>query len=369
MRAMKWGLVVLLGVIVLLFAAWTVLNAIGSSKLNSARESLRARGMPTDLREVAPPAVPEEENAAPLYLAAFALVPESAGGQFGNEGFASSQHQTELRELFAKSGGAFAHLRKARSKKHCRFARDYSLGYSMLLPDVSQSIRTSKLLQHYAEATHADGKTAEARELLRDLAALADAYRDEPILVCQLVRIVCWNLVLDSIDRLATAADAAEWLAILPPPSRFEGMMVPAYRGEVAFASSILDHPEGIDGTTGSRNLSLHPFWRADGARYLERMARLSELAARPYPEIRAEVATLDAEIQSLSKWTCPVQSLMLPAVTRVFENQAKLQARLAVTRAGLGSGDTADPFTGGKLTIDDAGVKSASGAEWKKRS
>lgn len=367
MRAVKWGGLAFGGLIVLLFATWSVFKAIGSSNLKKARESLRSRGIPCDLNEIAPPPVPAEDNAAPLYLEAFAKIPERFPES--TEGFAQTEPKKELREIFAKQAETFAKLRQARAKKACRFDRDYSLGFTIPLPDVGPTGRTCRFLCLYAEATHADGNAPEAREIIRDAIALADCYRNEPLLICQLIRISCWQTVLQSIDRMATGADAAEWLALLPEVSKFEGMLVPAFRGEIAVTAQLIEDPGKAGEAAEGTSAAIHPYWRLDGARYLLTLGRLSELAAQPVHQIRAEAEAIEREVVDLSMWTSPVRKMLLPAITKVFESQAKLQSRLAVTRTGLGSGETLDPWNGGSLMIDDRRVASAAGLEWKKRS
>src|SRR4051794_14561930 len=65
----------------LLVAGYVVLNIRAGRSLESELAQVRERGEPISLREAAPPAVPDAENAAPIYEAAFRqlsrLVPAS----------------------------------------------------------------------------------------------------------------------------------------------------------------------------------------------------------------------------------------------------------------------------------------------------
>ena len=73
---MGWG-AVSLGLLAVV--GWFVAAAVAKSSLADALAEVRAAGFTTEFMELTPPPVPDDRNAAPLFVAAFALHPDPDG--------------------------------------------------------------------------------------------------------------------------------------------------------------------------------------------------------------------------------------------------------------------------------------------------
>lgn len=398
-RVAKWTGWSFLVLFILGIIAWTIANAVGSSRLERELAAVKESGLATHITQMAPAKPAPGENAAPLWLAAFALLEES--GEFpecylrGSK-MDFSQHtadeKKELRAWLEKNADVFSLATRARDRKVCHIERQYADGFTLLLPDVAKSIRLGKILQLRAFSLADEGKPEAARDAIRDLLALADAYKDEPVLVCQLVRVVVAQLALDAIDRCITAetseADLKAWLDVLPDPKRYDGMMERGFRGELAVIAGLLsqsmsqlwdqlahvthpmnEDPELLRPLAG--NLLL-PVLKSDGARYLALMRRAIEIAQKPYLEARPPMAALSAEVEDDSSVWHPVTRILMPALFRCLDNHAHLIAKISVLRAGLEAEleraakgrypekiGTLDPFTGKPLFYGEGRIES----------
>lgn len=251
--------------------------------------------------------------------------------------------------------------------------------------------------RHRAE----DGDGEAARESIRDGLAVADSLRDEPVVVSQLVLLVDVGILVDALGHCITAEtpvpELKAWLSLLPPVSKFDGMMEKALRGELACTVGMVEQSNDdiafADNTLSpalSHRLAARlsrPLIRWDLPRYARLLRRILDLSRRPYLETQAGADEIDREVRAaMFKWSQPVVQSLIPAVNRIFRNQAACQARLAVTRAGLeceiaraSDGkypdriESMDPFTGQPLLLRDGKITSAvpqdtPPIEWKLR-
>jgi hypothetical protein len=394
-----WGLLVL---IVLAAVVWTIANVSAESRFRAALESLRAAGYATAALEMAPAPVPPAENGAPFYVAAFALM--ARPGERDRDAMEAgpsewnAERKASLRGLLASNADAFEMLEKARTRPRCGFERNYAQGFEMQLPEVSNVLELARLLKLRAAIQADAGDAAGARRSAEDAFALAHALSGDRILVSQLVRLEAIQLALAAVDVGVTAetseAELGAVLAIVPNPASLAALMEPALRGELAMVADLLRGPPGrlwsVLESIPPREPGVlahlaRPLLKSDGARYLDFMRRMVELSAKPYLEGRAELASLDAEATARSLWH-PVTCLLMPALARANERLAEVQARLAVTRAGLEAERTrkttgrhpaqlqgTDPFSGKPLSIDGRRVWSAGSTperkiEWRLR-
>jgi hypothetical protein len=377
LRRAAWALVVLvlLGVVV-----WTAANLIGSSRYQSAVRDLEADGFSLQLPRMAPPEVPAAENAAPYYSAAFALVvpapddaewinsPQKTLAELG------PQQRAAAEAWLKQNGEALDMARRAQKRPRCRFERDYSQGFSMLMPEITGTMSLSRVLFTLAESQVLAADGAGARESVKLLFSLAGCFRDDPVLVSQLVRICVLEsalaLIPDAVTEATTEAELREWQALLPPEAPLQGSLEGAYRGEIAMAAMLLDNPtsEAFMPAMNARDrvkwdLS-RPLVRLDGADYLRDMRRIILACRKPYLEAAMEIDAL--RLHRFDPIWSPIRSRLMPAMDRYLLRQATVDARLTVARAGLeaervrkatGSYPKSvagtDPFSGKPLVYD----------------
>lgn len=390
-RILSWVFWAVMVLLILGVAAWTAANAVGSSRLAGAFASLREGGYDLRLDRLAPPPLPADRNAAPFYNAAFALMVEPEEGDETYElaifeGFAglAPEGKAAIRAWLQKNADAFDMVSRARRRPACRFERRYE-GYHTLVPELAPVIRLSRALSLNAKAQAEGGSPEAARETLRDLIALAETMRGEPLLVCQLVRAVSVQIAMEALDACVTGetgeADLESWLGVLPDPSVFDGMMERGMRAELAQAAEIVSAPGASTRRAIYRpnsrpgamewveTLLQRPFMKMDGARCLLLLRRASELCRGPYyAETAGDLASFGGEPDRGARWLHPVTSMLLPSIARARERQASLQARIAVVRAGLEfelarlrtgrypeATEVIDPFTGRPLAYRPA--------------
>lgn len=373
-RAAWLALVVLL----LLIAAWTVLNVVGSLRWERAIGDLRDAGLGVTLEALVRPPAAASENAAPYYTAAFGLqVAENPAGAFDKSvrGM-SDEERARLREWLAKNRESFDMVARGGKRPVCRFERDYRQGYAMLLPELGPMIKLGEALQLRAELQAFDGDAVGARDSIRSIFTLADSQKTEPLLILQLVRATLHARALKGLAACVTAdtpeAELREWRAIVPDPDvAFAGSLQAALRGDMAMAIDLMSRPSpDILGTElpplrGAFGWLFRPWLRWDGSRYLSLMRRAADASVRPYPEARADFAEFDQVFRSSSPWTQPMCSLLLPALSRALDATTAARARLATARAGLAATGRApapvtelNPFTGKPLILDAAAGK-----------
>lgn len=392
---LKWSAWSLLVLLLVAVVAWTIGNVAAESRFRAAVEELQAAGVATSTAELKIPPIPPEENGAPFYQAAFALMipPEKAAEDAFDKADGvrtlDAGHQAALRAALDRNAETFEMLEKARRRPRVRFERNYSEGFEMHLPEASKARGLARLLAIRAAFQVEAGDTAAARRTVQDILALAGAFAEDRIVVSQLVRLATLDVALRRIDAAVTGetpeAELKAWLAIVPPAASLDGLFVPALQAELAVAGDLLRRPpqKMLSLATGEQGFGVgalaflgRPVLKADGARYLKLMRRMAEAAARPYFEAKSEAAAIGAEARRSRTWR-PVCGLLMPALEHCFKRAATLQAKAVVLRAGLeaelarkASGRYpaeavgTDPFTGKPPSIDAVRVASAGGTE-----
>ena len=311
---------------------------------------IREKGEPLTLAELAPPAVPDDQNAAVLYEEAFTLLekmPRETETRlwelFPRKGpTPKAEDVTEARKLLQPCQGALDLVRQGTLRPKCRFDLDYNADPgAMLLPHLSVFQRAGRLLHYGCRLEVAEGQPDAAVADCVTLLRLADGLKDEPILISQLVRIGAISLgtrglatVLDQSEPTEAALmDAAGVLVGLED----RGPLLRGVKGEMStgltLIQQVLDDPAralasssfGFDIEQTTRQQLCAPAGRplllTDATDYVHRMGRIQDLAAKPYYQTHAALKQLQDLIDQEHK-TRPVEhfftGLLLPSVTRV---------------------------------------------------
>jgi hypothetical protein len=147
-----------------------------------------------------------DDDAAPLYLRAFAVLAGDAAGRAHDsplaQPIAADITAPEVAELLQRQAGTLELLREACARPGCRFIRDWSRpSISMLLPEIQEMRQAARLLALAARREAANGDAAGALRDVVCIQRLGMHAAGEPILVC--------GLVGQAIDTLAlqTLAD------------------------------------------------------------------------------------------------------------------------------------------------------------------
>jgi hypothetical protein len=199
--------------------------------------SLRAEAGAVAL-SVAPPRIPDRDNAALIYQQAF-----EAMGRFGDQNPAApgtweweqawkeawekrwerwdetgepplDPHDPELRRFLARQEAALALYRQAAAKPGCYFDRDYGrLNIRMMLPELLPLRVGARVLALDAICSAVDGDRKRAIGDISAMFGMAEHIRSESLLIQLIVSIVVERLAIDSLEVvLASTHVSAEEL-------------------------------------------------------------------------------------------------------------------------------------------------------------
>jgi hypothetical protein len=347
-------------------AAGTLLfidNAV-QAEVRAAR--IEAAGV---LQSVVPPVLPADDNAAPLYRQAFGLLDADKELRTEksplNQATVADVGTEEVAAVLARHAATLDLLRRAAAKPGCRFDRDWSrISYSTTLPEISSMRQAARLLALAARREAADGDVATALADVIHMHRLAGHAAAEPIVLSGLVEFTIDAMALETLAEILPRATAEDAAALADPALtdfvRSQPSLQRHFLGEEAFGlGTFADLAEGKEGLD---DLSMGPdpagisflfrcfFVPAELTAYQAAMRRFQELAQRAaepgerYPEISSAAEAVAQEPAAGRRGY--FASLLVPALSRVFETQAKSQARhraaevlLAATRARLEAG------------------------------
>jgi hypothetical protein len=224
---------------VLLAAAALVINGIlawrAELRLQSRLAEIRAAGDPASIAEMAPPAIPDEEDAAAImerirprldefsreygkfYNSPLGRAYDEAGGK----GEAATKEQIDaMQAILAKYADVEIALKTASECEHYASRLDFSLNHPKFLEQLMDRIQNgrtaARLLAWRGEVLLADGQHEEA--LIQGMRALrlARLHENEPTLVAFLVAVAMRGAANGQIyDALAAGSVSAELHAAL----------------------------------------------------------------------------------------------------------------------------------------------------------
>jgi hypothetical protein len=357
----------------LLLLTTLVANGVAGRALEQELARIRDRGEPLTLREVAPPPVPDAENAALVYEQAFRHLPrlerasqatdpvamrldheeDAALGLFVS-GDAAKREQVSVprvRQALAGTEEALALVRQAAAMPRCRFPVNWEDGAGALLPHLPKLRSFSRLLGADAALAATDGQPARALADLDALVGMTRHIASEPLLIGQMVQDGCLSVAQESLRRLleTTAIDAADNRALdltLAGVDLYDpfARAIQAERclGLWAFDVARADPVRwravaGNQITPGSLCSAVlrpvgSPLLKMDEQFYLHFMAEGLALARRRERVSAAEWGDADLRYP----WYADVTRLMLPAFSLAGNRRDEAVARLALARGGL---------------------------------
>jgi hypothetical protein len=230
---LKWAGIVFL-VLGLVYAGLVV---AGNMAVRREKAALEAAGFPTRMEQVIPAAIPEEDNAAPLYNAAFKALKEqprlefegddvggiSRNGLLGQLGqaavaFLKAPDDVEAANNFEtlvrdpRVAEFLAGIERASALPGYRQEIDYTKGPEIRLPYLDDNYMTaSHILAALALQQMRQGNTAAAWRTIEISFRFADTLRDEPLIISQLVRLSQQSIAIKAMkDAAAMSAPSDE---------------------------------------------------------------------------------------------------------------------------------------------------------------
>jgi hypothetical protein len=328
-------------------------NSAAGDAVEERLAAIREKGEPVTAEELAPPPVPDGENAAPLLQAAFDAQIEweeqERAGIKDWEDLLSCEGEPDLtlaKRALDLHADAVAKARLALARPKCRFDLDYSQSYAMLLPHLANLRALARLFALEALVRSAEGRGDEAAESCLAALALGRMLEAEPILISQLVRIAITEIAVrsarHSLQRVAFPDEAVlrirERLLEIDPAS-FSRI---GLRGERVFLRQTFDAfasgKDTIGDVSGADKALLQRVQRAgtfvfleDEAFALDALARALEAIELPphesVPSVNAVFAEAEAEAHEHTLKHV-LSGLLLPALRAAHTRAVRTWAR-----------------------------------------
>lgn len=206
------------GLFLLLLGGYVITNVYAGQELERELTSVREKGEPLTLREIAPPPLPDEENAALLYVKAFTLLPRTKGNgkkQITDEDTVTysrfisdvpaKKHKVTLdqvREALNGTEAALALIRQAAAMPQARFPVDWEAGAAANFPHHSKLRSLSRLMAAHAKLSAIEGRPNVALDDIEAIIGMARHTLHEPILIGQLVGYACLNIASQTLEQV-----------------------------------------------------------------------------------------------------------------------------------------------------------------------
>jgi len=387
---LKWvGLIIIaLGILYL------VLLGTGNRSLRRAYAALEADGRPMKAEQIIPASIPDPDNAALVYQAVvLQLKAEKAGEKdlFTELGAAAITVVKETTNVEVKAqfrqlsqtraaSEALAALQRGTAKPGCRYDRSYSSVASFDNTYIIDLRTLSRILGALALQQAEDGAHATSWQTTLCCLRLANATRNEPLLISQLVRSALFSQANDTVHAIAKLSppssqqveelDGAlkDFESTAPFVSALDGERL--LLGEWAFNLQAAEVRKGVFGDAGKASIRRAIGWGLlssplslyDHAAYLTIMRGYAKTATESYS--LEEAKRLEAQIMELH-WYNIMTCMLVPALSATKARILSMNADARITRVGLallkhrqakgafpndlrdlGMGDLLDPFT-----------------------
>jgi len=325
---------------------------------------------------VAPPRVPDRDNAAIVYQQAFeamgrkdsphGLQWEKQQWQDAWKGKWTAWHDSgkpdfdlndaELRRFLKRQGGTLSLLRRAAAKPGCSFDRDYGRpSIWMLLPELDPLRTGARLLALDALCRASDKDYRGAMEDVNAMFRMAEHVSSDPPMVSQLVAMAVDGSAIDTLRHvLASGRVLPEDVATihLPDGISYRALLRRAFRGEEAlhlatFAQvgdarvglAEIANMSGGESHLGSNPPMLAPLYRVfllgdDIAAEARFAAQMDRAAGLPYDQAKEVAEQLDRDLRAQPGGI--LTRLLMPALGAVAEVAARAEARRGTARVGL---------------------------------
>jgi tetratricopeptide (TPR) repeat protein len=188
-------IIILTAIFLVLFVSVTALNYTSGRRVRIMLQEIRDAGEPLTLAEMAPPNVPDDENAAiPLVIAGKLLKQNAAEKEFHSRNPKKSldeyckglldestreQAVDALRKIIDKNQEALNYLDEATALDKCRFDMDYDIEdvNGVIIPNVHARI-SGRILVARAMLLAATGQPDQAFESIRQIFVITSFFKD-----------------------------------------------------------------------------------------------------------------------------------------------------------------------------------------------
>lgn len=174
--------------LLILAVAHAGLNIYASVLLNRELAELRQKGEPLTLGEMAPPLVPEAENAAPLYRQAFAAREIKHSEELKLDKLLSQDARLDAagQAILQRNQQALRLARRAAARPFCRFDSNWSQAVpppEIPLPQYAEMRMLARLLRVQAVQDARSGDLKSALSNIHAIYRMSDHLSQEPLLI------------------------------------------------------------------------------------------------------------------------------------------------------------------------------------------
>lgn len=354
------GWLIMLGIVALLIGLIVSWVMVRRNSVERQLEALRAQGHPTSFAELAElhPLPDGAENAADTYVEAFGMfhpptdnahtlfVGEAdwpANGEPLPEAVASATEQ-----FLIDNRACLELLRQAGTVEHCRYDWDY--GQSM--PHLTSIKYCAQLLGSAVVLQACEGDTAAVLAYLTDGLHLARSLRNEPGLICYIVRVACtaWSFI--ALERaFSVTSFSDDQLVEMDRMLAETAATLDLRQALVSHRCFMIEDVENrsLLGGGKTRAWSIQGLVKFDQADILDYMAGCIEACELPAAEQMARFREISDEVDDLS-FLHRVVKMLAPAPRRVAELDVRCKAAidlvctaLAIERRRLATGTIPD--------------------------
>ncbi len=378
--------VVILSIVLLIgVVSYTIFNCVSAFADSSLKreiayeiQKIKDKGEPSTIGELIPEDISDGENGALLYRQIFDLTKKEEKKQVNDMASTlcmkplsewSEKEKVEASSAIQKNKDIYDLLGKVSMMK-CQFLKrkDCEKGAGILLPHLRYLRNCSRLLAIKAKMEAENGEIDKSLKSCLTGLKVAKAVSTESILICQLVRNALDHITLStledvltkregSIDRYQSLIDEVRkeredriiYFSLLGERIVFGMQEFPRLQREMAEKwmkmgeeerSKAFEEMLGKEQPTKDLEEAFlktpETFFDNQELYYLKMMAKAISLAEMPYWEARGKVPAFNKEIQDLPKEKAILTQMLLPALSRAYNQEARLDALLGDAEIAL---------------------------------
>lgn len=173
----------LLGIIVIITIAYSVLDIYATVQLNHQLSLIRQKGEPLTSAETAPPEISDSQNAAIIYERAAKALKLSKRHQQSLQ----SLNPKEQNAILTKNTVAINLIRQATEKSECRFDVDWNHPFTLLIPEAVYMRQLASLLSWQASKEATSGNMNSALQDVKRIYVMAGHLSNDPFTISAIV--------------------------------------------------------------------------------------------------------------------------------------------------------------------------------------
>lgn len=357
LAANKWVWIAVAGALspfALVFLVGLLLDSRWESELKAEIRRLEAGGFPMSCEALAPARVPDDENAATLYIKAFGQM-EDRTEELRRVPWSERYDEARAREELKGIAGTLALFDEALKRPRARYEVDYSAGFEARLPYMPGALTACDSLVGAAKLEFRAGRVPEAVRHLHRALGVAESLREEPWLTAQEVRAGSVIRICRALIQADPDLSRGEWqdLAERLETVDFGRGFAAAIRMQQALGMQLVR--EYVLGSKAPRRLFKTGIGKQEAVRFLRALEKMGRFAGLPYH--RAHKAEKKFE-DTVRRKGGILARVMMPYVIKFHQGLAEAQAwaRVAAAlcryRAGGKIEAPEDPFTGKPMIL-----------------